>query len=170
MMRRISAEGRRFLEFEEGRVPVVYPDSVGHPTIGIGHKLTQSEISSGKIRLRSGVYIDTRRGSITDEEINIIFASDVHRFEVALNEAIVPEALLALTQRQFDALVSWAFNVGDAAARGSTLVRRLNAGRFVDVPFELKRWNKSGGKVDKILVGRRAREAARFSEDLDASG
>lgn len=170
MMRRISAEGRRFLEFEEGRVPSVYRDSAGHPTIGIGHKLTQSEISSGKIRLRSGVIIDTRRGPISDEEINVIFASDIHRFEVALNEAIVPESLLALTQRQYDSLVSWAFNVGAGAARGSTLVKRLNAGDFHAVPDELRKWNKAGGRVVKGLANRRAREAARFAEDLDASG
>jgi lysozyme len=54
--------------------------------------------------------------------------------------------------------VSFTFNVGASAFKQSTLLKRLNARDFVDVPNQLRRWNKSGGKKVQGLVNRRENE------------
>lgn len=63
-----------------------------------------------------------------------------------------------LSQGQFNALVIFAYNIGLSAFENSTLLSRLNAGNFACVPSELRRWNKSGGKVCPALVARREKE------------
>jgi lysozyme len=65
-----------------------------------------------------------------------------------------------LTQNQFDALVSFAFNVGNDAFLNSTLLKRLNAGRLDEVPAELARWNRDNDRVVPALVNRRNKEIA----------
>lgn len=67
-----------------------------------------------------------------------------------------------LTQNQFDALVSLVFNIGDPQFRGSTLLRRLNAGLMLEAADEFPKWNKQAGKVLGGLVTRRARERELF--------
>lgn len=71
-----------------------------------------------------------------------------------------------LTQQQFDALVSFAFNVGNGAFCDSTLLKRLNAGQYDAVPAQLNRWVKAGGKTLEGLVTRRAAEGALFSRGM----
>jgi lysozyme len=71
---------------------------------------------------------------------------------------------VALTQNQFDALVSFAYNAGHGAFRGSTLVRELNAGHYDVVPAELNRWTRTGGAVSRGLVTRRQREGDMFRD------
>jgi len=68
-----------------------------------------------------------------------------------------------LNQHQFDALVSFVFNVGAGAFQQSTLLQRLNAGRYDAVPGQLRLWNKGGGKVLPGLVTRREAEARLFT-------
>ena len=69
----------------------------------------------------------------------------------AVNDAVeVP-----LNQDQFDALVSFVFNVGAGAFEGSTLLRLLNEGRYRDVPKQLDRWVKADGRTLEGLVRRR---------------
>ena len=68
-----------------------------------------------------------------------------------------------LTQYQFDALVSFVFNVGVGAFGGSTLLRRLNQGDYNAVPAELMRWVNSGGTPLPGLVRRRRAEGVLFS-------
>jgi lysozyme len=57
-------------------------------------------------------------------------------------------------------LVSWTFNLGPANLKSSTMLNRINYGPISDVPFQLQRWNRAGGKVLDGLVKRRAAEAA----------
>jgi lysozyme len=66
---------------------------------------------------------------------------------------------VTLNDNQFAALVSFCFNVGEGAFRGSTLLKKLNAGNFDAVPSELARWNKVGKNVSAGLTNRRAAEA-----------
>ena len=68
-----------------------------------------------------------------------------------------------LAQHQFDALVSFVFNVGGGAFRESTLLRELNAGDYDAVPRELNRWVKAGGRTLPGLVRRRGAEGVLFS-------
>jgi lysozyme len=65
-----------------------------------------------------------------------------------------------LNQNQFDALVSFAFNVGDGAFRSSTLLRLLNQGQYDQVPAQLRRWNMDNGHVVQGLINRRNKEIA----------
>lgn len=58
------------------------------------------------------------------------------------------------------AIIDFTFNLGDGKLRISTLRKRINAGRWVDVPHELRKWNKAGGRVMRGLVLRRNAEAA----------
>lgn len=67
-----------------------------------------------------------------------------------------------LTQPQYDALASFVFNVGATNFRTSTLLKRLNAGRYVDAANQLPRWNKQKRKVLRGLTRRRAEEREIF--------
>ncbi len=69
-----------------------------------------------------------------------------------------------LTQNQFDALVSWVFNLGPANLAASTLLKVLNAKDYEGVPAQIKRWNKAGGKVLQGLIRRREAEALLFQD------
>lgn len=120
-----------------------YRDSAGVWTIGYGH--TGPDVYSGL--------------KITQEQADKLLISDLLRFERAVDSTVK----VSLTDHQFGALVSFAFNVGVSAFQGSTLARKLNDGDYNAVPGELARWNKvtvNGKKVVLTgLVNRRAAEA-----------
>lgn len=151
---KLSPNGERVMHyFEQCRLDA-YPDpgsSDGHPwTIGWGH--TGPEVVRG---LRW-----------TQQQADAAFLADVARFERDV------ESLLKVvpTQGQFDALVSFAYNVGsdidkDTIAEGlgdSTLLRKFNAGDFAGAKREFPKWNKNDGRVMRGLVRRRAAEQALF--------
>lgn len=93
---------------------------------------------------------------ITRSEADTILRRDLGMFERGVSAAVkVP-----LKQNQFDALVSFAFNVGLGAFQRSTLLRRLNEGRYDAVPRELMKWTRGGGRELPGLVNRRRDEAA----------
>jgi lysozyme len=82
----------------------------------------------------------------------------VRKFEAGVKRLVkVP-----LAQGQFDALVSFSFNVGLGALGSSTLLRKLNAGDYRGAAAEFPRWNKAGGKVYEGLTRRRAAERSLF--------
>ena len=72
-----------------------------------------------------------------------------------------------LSQGQYDALVSFVFNVGPGAFKKSTLLRKLNAGECHAAAREFLRWNKAQGKVYPGLTKRRAAEKEMFEKDCD---
>ncbi len=148
----ISENGTKLLAEWEGVRLSVYNDVAGLPTIGVGHLLTKEEIESKKIAI-DGQIVDYTQG-LTRQQVLDLLAQDLGRFEEAVRKAVqVP-----LNQNQFDALVSFAFNVGTQAFKGSTLVKVLNQGHFGDVPAQLRRWVKAGGKTAEGLVNRRENE------------
>ncbi|MCM5558475.1 lysozyme [Pleomorphomonas sp. JP5] len=123
-----------------------YQDSAGVWTIGYGHT------SDSAFRVGHGL-------SITEAKATELLRHDLGEAEQAVDGAVkVP-----LNDSQFGALVSFAFNVGNAAFLKSTLLRKLNAGAYEAVPSELAKWNKAGGKVVQGLVNRRAAEAGLWS-------
>ncbi len=139
MARKITAFVLARLKQWEGLRLNAYQDSAGVWTVGYGH--------TGP---------DVRRGlTITTARAEALLLADLARFEAAVDGAVT----VPLTDNQFGALVSFAFNVGEAAFRKSTLLKRLNAGRHDDVPAQLARWVHAGGKRVQGLVNRRAAEA-----------
>ena len=62
----------------------------------------------------------------------------------------------------FDSLVSWTYNLGPTNLNSSTLLKFLNAENYEEVPAQIKRWNKAGGKVLEGLTRRREAEALLF--------
>lgn len=97
---------------------------------------------------------------ISESKAESLLRRDLVSFEDDINRLVrVP-----LQQSQFDALCSFIYNIGTTAFSKSTLLRALNKGKYDQVPYELARWNKAGGKVLSGLTRRRAAEAALWSE------
>lgn len=106
-----------------------------------------------------GTTKNVRRGMrITKRQAEILLSEDVAEFERAVEQAVTIE----LQQHEFDALVSFAYNVGAGALASSTLVRKLNTGDRAGAAREFDRWNKAGGRVLPGLTRRRAAERALF--------
>lgn len=122
----------------EGCKLTSYKDPVGIWTIGVGH--TGPEVVAGM--------------RISAEEADRILAADLARFESAV-ERLCP----VTTQNQFDALVSFSFNVGEGNLSSSTLRRLHNDKQYAAACNEFKKWNKAGGKVLAGLTRRREGEA-----------
>lgn len=148
----MSEHGRNLLMQWEGFKMQVYKDSAGLPTIGVGHLLTPGEHSSGRISINGDAVV--YGGGLTEPQVQDLLAQDLGRFVEALTECVS----VTLEQNQFDALVSFCFNVGIENFKKSTLLKILNTGGFADVPDELRRWTSAGGARVPGLVNRRENE------------
>lgn len=142
-----SSDGIEVMHFYEQCKLEAYPDpgsADGHPwTIGWGH--TGPEVVPGLVW--------------TQEQADEAFKADLVRFESAVNHAV----MVNITQSEFDALVAFAYNLGERALKTSTLLRKLNAGDKEGARREFERWNKNDGKVMRGLTRRRASESALFA-------
>lgn len=139
-----SPKGVALIKSAEGLRLKAYPDpgTGGLPwTIGYGST--------------SGV---TRNMVITKTQAEQMLAADLVRFESAIERL----ARVPLNQSQFDALVSFTYNVGEGNFTKSTLLRKLNAGDTSGAAEQFSRWVHAGGKVLPGLVKRRAAERALF--------
>ena len=87
-----------------------------------------------------------------------LLLEEMHEYEGYINDMVTVD----LKQNEFDALVSWVFNLGPSNLSSSTLLSRLNNKVWDDVPNQIKRWNKAGGQVKQGLVRRREAEALLF--------
>ena len=94
----------------------------------------------------------------TQAECNAEFLKDMKIFVNVVNKLVT----VPVNQDQFDALVSFAFNVGANNLKSSTLLKKLNAGDFAGAAQEFQRWNKAQGRVLPGLTRRRACEALLF--------
>jgi lysozyme len=152
MLMQMSDPGRGLLTQWEGFRTKVYDDGVGVLTIGVGHALTSAEKSAGTLNI-SGTPVAYANG-ITTDQVQGLLASDLQKFEDALNNAIK----IDLTQNQFDALVSFCFNIGIGAFQGSSALRDINNNNLDAVPNDLRMWDKAGGVFNQGLANRRANE------------
>ena len=139
----ISNEGIDLIKKFEGLELEAYQCSADVWTIGYGHTQGTEE----------GMKIDM-------EEADKLLRQDLDQFEKFVNSEVKTQ----LSQCQFGALVSWTFNLGVGNLRQSTMLKRLNEGDLKAVPSEMKRWNKSAGKVLDGLVRRREAEALLFQQ------
>lgn len=122
-----------------------YLDPVNVLTIGWGHTN-----DNGRQFDASSVW--------TQVECDNEFLADMTIFE----NAVLRLVTVQLNQNQFDALVSFTYNLGAANLGRSTLLKLVNAGNFAGAAQQFPRWNKAGGKVLAGLARRRAAEAALF--------
>jgi len=162
LLMKSSMRLKKLLSEWEGCKLKVYRDSASLPTIGIGHLLTKSELISGKIQTSTGNKIRWGNG-ITEIQALEILADDLHDAESAVNQCLV-----SLSQNQYDALVSFAFNIGNYAFKNSTLLRQLNHRQgfgIENVPTQLRRWIRVNGQTLKGLVNRREKEIALWGEE-----
>lgn len=137
------------IETIEGFRPRAYKDVAGTVTIGYGHVVKPGE-----------AYLAV--STITRDTAAQILREDTKHAVAVVNDAVkVP-----LRQEQFDALVSFVFNVGEGAFRSSTLLRKLNAGHCCAVPDEMRRWVRAGGVVRAGLIARRKAEIALYVGDV----
>ncbi len=100
----------------------------------------------------------------TREQAEQALRREVARFEKDVERLVTVD----LNQNEFDALVSFAYNVGAGGLGGSTLLKKLNNGDRRGAANEFKRWKYAGGKVRPGLVDRRAREATLFLTPVKA--
>jgi lysozyme len=151
---------RRFEGIADGDPDTVRLDPylcpADHWTIGWGHVVRGPDGKAVRGRenraLARAVYPD----GITMEEAAILLADDVRRFSAGVDELVD----VKVTDNQFCALVSFAYNCGLGALRTSTLLRILNEGNHDFVPQQFMRWTKSRGVELAGLKRRRAAEAA----------
>lgn len=153
---KLSNEGKEELIYLEGLRLQPYQDEAGHPTIGVGHKIKPGEVFR----------------KITKEEAMLILEEDVKPFENIINNYIPAQ----LNQNQFDALVIFIFNIGQAAFLNSTVYNNLKLGYFEDATVPWGKWiNVSEWVIDpdtgikkrvlvpvQGLINRREREIELF--------
>ena len=141
-----SDKGIAMIKQFEGCKLTAYQDSVGVWTIGYGW----TKPVDGK-PIRAGMTINQETAERLLKTGLVSYESDVSRL-----------VKVGLTQGQFDALVSFTYNLGARSLSTSTLLRKLNAGDYAGAADEFLRWNKAGGKVLNGLTRRREAERALF--------
>jgi lysozyme len=156
----VSSDGLNFIAQHEGIEYNLYNDPAGHCTIGVGH-LVHSGYCDG-----SDPSEQEFLGGITRDQAFELLRSDVAVAEQAVNTYVT----VPLTQAQFDALVSFTYNLGAGNFRNSDLLEKLNAGQYDAVPQELNKWIYGGGKVLPGLVTRRSDEGTLFQSEGLPSG
>ena len=135
-----------------------YRDSVYLWTVGIGH-LMYPDQAKLPVDQRSAVQLRPQDDRVFSmEEVDAILRADLARFESGVS-SFCP---VALTQGQFDALVSFSFNVGLGTLQRSTLRQKVLRGDMQAAADEFLKYNKAGGKVLKGLDTRRKDERALF--------
>lgn len=145
---KLSSRGLDFLKREEGVVNKVYKDQAGLPTAGVGHLLSKEEMKS--LGLKMGDPVST-------QQVDSWLAQDVARFE----EAVGWPTGAGLSPYRFDALVSFAFNVGEAAYK-QFIKPHADKGNYTEAARHMRMFNKAtinGVKqVLPVLEARRRRE------------
>lgn len=147
---KISPAGIALIRRWEGCELTAYRDIAGVLTVGIGH--TGPDVRDGMV--------------ITQDQADALLAKDLARFEAGVNALAGP-----CTQGQFDALVSFAFNLGLHALQRSTLLKRHKAGDFAAAAYQFREWNKARrhGQLVPVagLTARREAERKMYLGETD---
>ncbi|MFN7226885.1 MAG: lysozyme [Holosporales bacterium] len=146
-MRSLTPAGIALIKRFEGFVAQPYLCPAGFLTIGYGHRVHLSERKA-------------MQNGITPAAAEELLLRDV----AAAGRAVLRLIEVPLLNSQYDALVSFTFNLGSAALQRSTLRQKINRNEHLDVPAELLKWVWAGGRKLPGLVARRAAEGARYWE------
>ena len=142
-----SDKGVALIKQFEGFSARPYLCPAGVPTIGYGATYYPD-----------GKKVTLRDKPVTEADATAMLRSMLVQYENGVSRYVqVP-----ITQGQFDALVSFAYNLGLAALKGSTLLRLVNERNFVGAAAQFSRWNKASGKVLPGLTRRREAERKLF--------
>lgn len=136
-----SEEGIALIKTFEGCKLRAYLDAVDVPTIAYGR--------TKDVKIKD---------ICTQQQAEDWLEEELVEYEGYVNEAVKVE----LTQPQFDSLVSWTYNLGPSNLNRSSMLRVLNTSDYDNVPEQIMRWNKAGGRVLPGLVRRREAEAEMF--------
>lgn len=145
-MRHITQDGLNLIKQFEGFSVVPYLCPAGYWTIGYGHVIKVDEHKLFKY-------------GISEAVAQALLIKDV----LTAEQAVLRLIRVPLTNGQFDALVSFTFNLGSGALQRSTLRRIVNCEEHAEVPEQLMRWVWAGGKKLKGLIRRREAEALLYS-------
>jgi lysozyme len=145
MRKKTSDKGKAIIKEFEGFRAIAYLCQAGVWTVGYG-------------TTRIGGKPVTENVKITTQEAELFLEQDLKVFEDAINQNVTVE----LTQNQFDALVSFVYNVGVGNFKKSTLLKKLNASNKAEAADELLKWNKANKVVSKGLTKRRKAERELF--------
>ncbi|MEK6746514.1 MAG: lysozyme [Pseudomonadota bacterium] len=146
-----SENGLELIKQFEGFSGVPYYCPAWKLTIGYGHVILSGE--------------NFPKAGILKIEATNLLKQDVSMAEKAINRLVK----IPLLQNQFDALVSFAYNIGAQRFENSTLLRFLNDNRMELVAKEFSRWVFAGGIMQKGLVKRRKAEKKLFISSCDGS-
>lgn len=147
-MRRMTEDGLALIKRFEGFSATPYLCPAGWWTIGFG-----------AIRGLDGQPVIAATPPVTEDEAESLLRRDVAVAELAILRLIA----VPLSDGQFDALASFAFNLGGGALQCSTLRRKVNHEEHADVPGEFLKWIWGGGRRLPGLVRRRQAEAVLYS-------
>ena len=144
-----SQDGVNLIKSFEGLRLTAYRDPVGVLTIGYG---TTTGVSSGM--------------QITQSQAEAYLKQDLAKFE----QAVKDDVTVPLNSSQFDALVSFTYNVGEGALTSSTLLRLLNQGDYQGAANQFARWNKGdgGAELAGLTTRRKAEKALFLGQDYTA--
>lgn len=139
----ISDKGIKFIQKWEGLSLTPYKDVAGYWTVGYGHLMDKND--------------DTTR------KISLFEAEELLKKDLSWAERVVNDYVkVPISQNEYDALVSFVYNVGKNAFIKSTLLKKLNLDDKNGASNEFKRWVRAGGKVIKGLQNRRESEKNLF--------
>ncbi|MFN7038704.1 MAG: lysozyme [Alphaproteobacteria bacterium] len=138
----ITQEAISLIKKFESYSPTIYLCPAGYKTIGYGHVIKKNEYFY----------------NLSLEEAEKLLLNDMLKIE----KFILKSLKISVSIGQINALISFAFNVGNAAFQRSTLRQKINSKNFEEVPREFRRWIKARGRILKGLVRRREEEIKMF--------
>ncbi len=154
-LRPIVPKGMQLTKVSEGWVPRLYNDAAGYCTVGYGHLCYKSRCD--------GATPSQYLKGISEPDGTELLRVDMQKAQIAVQMAI-PGHRELLNDFQYAALCDFTFNVGGGNLRSSTLLKKVLARQFDEVPAQFRRWVLAGGKQFKGLVTRREGEIALFFE------
>ena len=141
----LSDRGADLIKAAEGLRLLAYRCPAGVWTLGYGHTANVREFDT-----------------CTIEQADALLFEDC----VEAEEAVKRLVKVPINQNQFDALVSFTFNLGATRLEKSTLLRKLNTGDYIGASLEFKRWVNAGGRRLPGLVSRRQAEFDLFLSEI----
>ena len=148
----ISQDGIDLIKYFEG-----CPTDDNGNVVSYRCAANKATIGFGSLKLIDGSPVQDGM-TISKQDAEDLLAHELHEYEGYINDMVGVE----LNQNQFDALVSWVFNLGPTNLSSSTMLKVVNSRKFSEVPEQIKRWNKVSGVPNEGLMKRRNAEALLF--------